>query len=172
MSQREGGRRRRKFNKFKSPSIKKSLSPSIKASNAEEGADVHEANQDEDQEDENDEEADVDEHDEKRQLMSQREGGRRRRKFNKFKSPSIKKSLSSSIKASNAEEGADVHDKHRQLLSQREGGRRRRKNWFKKAVKTVAKVVTCFTKNVAKTCNVPKSCNMGESFNDCFSEVR
>merc|ERR1719504_628931 len=110
MSQREGGRRRRKFNKFKSPSIKKSISSAIKASNAEEGADVHEANQDEDQEDENDEEGDVDEHDEKRQLMSQREGGRRRRKFNKFKSPSIKKSLSPSIKTSNAEEGADVHE--------------------------------------------------------------
>merc|ERR1719183_1136797 len=73
---------------------------------------------------------------------------------------------------SDDEEDDVEHDEKRQLLSQREGGRRRRKNWFKKTTKTVVKAVTCFTKNVAKTCNVPKSCNVGESFNDCFNEIK
>jgi len=174
LSQRDEGRRRRKNRKFTLPTFgKKQLPTKGKPSLAEDISD--------DEEDENDEAGDV-EHDENRQLLSQREGGRRRRRKNlvkKVKKVLTKgKSMFSLAELQEAEDKSDdeeddvEHDEKRQLLSQREGGRRRRKNFFKKATKAVVKAVTCFTKNVAKTCNVPKSCNVGESFNDCFNEIK
>merc|ERR1719183_775665 len=119
---------------------------------AQDDAEVHKADNDDldedDEEDENDEDGEV-EHDETRQLLSQREGGRRRRRKSLVKN--TKKFITQERKSMSLSELQEAEDKS----DDEEDEKEEEEELFQKSDKSSRQGRDVLHKNVAKTCNVP-----------------